>query len=93
MHVHIMVQGKSLFPVCGFCTVQHFLLTFTKLNRSAFHFPFKVLLLLTNSSLNYEGQPTGFIDQALQKFHKQQINEIVIMFFFCFFFFLLVTCL
>lgn len=88
MHVRITVQDKSLFPVCGFCTVQHFLLTFTKLNRSAFHFPFKVLLLLSNSSLNYEGQPPGFIDQAWQKFHKQQINGTVIMVFS-----LLVTCL
>lgn len=77
-----MVNYERFFPVCDFCTVQHFLLTFLKLNRSVFHFPFKVFLLLPNFSLNYEGQTTGFIDQALQKFHKEQINGIVIMFFF-----------
>lgn len=81
MYMHIIVKQESFFPACDFCTVQHFLLTFMKLNRFVFHFPFKVLLLLPNFSLNYEGQPTGFIDQALQKFHKQQINGIVIMFF------------
>jgi len=56
------------------------MLTFMNLNRSVFKLPVKVLLL-PNLSTNYGGQPTGFIDQALQKFHKQQINGIVIMFF------------
>lgn len=81
MHVHIMIKYDSFFPACDFCTVQHFLLTFMKLNMSVLHSPFEVILPLPNFSLNYEGQPTEFIDQVLLKFHKQEINEVVIMFF------------
>lgn len=79
MHLHVMVKYDSFFLVCDFCTVQHFSLAFMKLNEFSFHFPVKVLLLLPNFTLNYNGQPTGFIDQALKQFHKQQINGIVIM--------------
>lgn len=81
MHAYILVKYETFFRACDFCSIQHFILTFTKFNKSDFHFSFKVLLLLPKFSLNYEGRPTRFTDQALQKFHKQLINGVVIMFF------------
>lgn len=48
-HVHIMVKYDSFFPICDFCTAQHFLLTCMKLNRSVFYFILKVLLPLPSA--------------------------------------------
>lgn len=81
MHAYIIVKYETFVHACDFCIIQHFLLTFTKRNRSEFHFSFEVLLPLPTFSLNYEGQPTRFTEEALQKFHKQLINGVVIMFF------------
>lgn len=69
-HVHIMVKYDSFFPICDFCTAQHFLLTCMKLNRSVFYFTLKVLLLPT-FSLNYEGSLLG----SLTKLCKNSTNN------------------